>query len=283
MASIGGDLPENDRKAANEIVKGFGEKVRRYALALQVPAALLKVQQCTFLFVAKDTANLHFVFADAPGGTSINYRDLSANGRLDLQSIVHQVRIEVGEVAWAFSTPLNASAAELDSYIQNIVQQYVNTTLQSQHKPDGKISGEAVSLPEIASGLEKFRADYPIGSKTAFVIMQFGATKPHNALVTCIKETLKNRPFLLIIGMVFFLMTGIYLIQPLQLYIGIYYLFDGDRAATAQLGGIAGTTFALAAIVAIPAVAWLSTRIGKRHTLQAAMENLIKSSQLSWN
>jgi len=192
MASIGGDLAENEQKAANEIVKSFGEKVRRYALALQVPAALLKVQQCTFLFVARDTANLHFVFADAPGGTSIKYRDLSANGRLDLQSIVHQVRIEVGEVAWAFSTPLNASAAELDSYIQNIVQQYVNTTIQSQHKPDGKISGEAISLPEIASGVEKFRADYPIGSKTAFVIMQFGATKPHDALVTCIKETLKK-------------------------------------------------------------------------------------------
>ena len=82
--------------------------------------------------------------------------------------------------------------------------------------------------------------------------------------------------------MVFFLMTGIYLIQPLQLYIGIYYLFDGDRAATAQLGGIAGTTFALAAIVAIPAVAWLSTRFGKRHTLLAAMVILIISSLLSW-
>ena len=40
--------------------------------------------------------------------------------------------------------------------------------------------------------LEKFRADYPVGSKTAFIIMQFGATKPHNALVACIKQTLKK-------------------------------------------------------------------------------------------
>lgn len=192
MASIGGDLPEPERKTANEIVKSFGEKVRRYALVMQVPASLLKVQQCTFLLVAKDTVNLHFVFADAPGGTSINYRDFSANGRLELQSIVHQVGIEVGDVAWAFSTDLNVSATDLDAYIQSIVQQYVNTTLQTQKKPDKKISGEAVSLPEIALGLEKFREDYPVDSKTAFIIMQFGATKSHDGLVKCIKETLKK-------------------------------------------------------------------------------------------
>jgi len=196
MASIGGDLPENEQKVANDIVKSFGEKVRRYALALQVPASLLKVQQCTFLFVAKDTASFHFVFADAPGGNAINYRNLSTQGRLELQSIVHQVRIEVGEVAWAFSSPLNTPAKELDEYIQSIVQQYVNTALQTQRKPDGKISDEAISLPEIASGLEKFRADHPIGSKTAFIIMQFGSTKPHAALVTCIKETLKKHGIL---------------------------------------------------------------------------------------
>lgn len=192
MASIGGDLPEDERKSANAIVKSFGEKVRKYALALQVPASLLKVQQCTFLFVAKDTASIHFVFADAPGGNSLNYRDLSTNGRLELQSIVHQVRIEVGEVAWAFSCPLNVALAELEGYIQTIVQQYVNSVLQSQQKPSKHISSEAVSLPEIASGLEKFRTDYPIGTKTAFIIMQFGNTKPHQAIVTCIKDTLKK-------------------------------------------------------------------------------------------
>ncbi|NTW99710.1 MAG: nucleotide-binding protein [Geobacteraceae bacterium] len=192
MASIGGDLPEHEQKSANEIIKSFGEKVRKYALALQVPASLLKVQQCTFLFVAKDTASFHFVFADAPGSNSLNYRNLSAQGRLELQSLVHQVRIEVGEVAWAFSCPLNVALPDLEDYIQTIVQQYVNSVLQSQRKPSKNISSEAVSMPEIASGLEKFRADYPIGKKTAFIIMQFGNTTPHQLIVTCIKDTLRK-------------------------------------------------------------------------------------------
>lgn len=47
-------------------------------------------------------------------------------------------------------------------------------------------------MPEIALDLKKFRADYPIGNKTAFIIMQFGNTKPHPAIVTCIKNTLKK-------------------------------------------------------------------------------------------
>ncbi len=193
MASTGGDLPEEERKTVNEIVKNFAEQVRRYALALQVPASLLTVQRCSFLFAAKDTDSFHFVFADAPGNTSINYRDLSANGRLELKVLVHQVRIEVGEVIWAFSCPLNVSLLKLEDYIQTIVNQYVNTVLQSQQQPSKNISSEAVSMPEIALGLEKFRADYPISkSKTAFIMMQFGNTPLRNNIVECVKKILRN-------------------------------------------------------------------------------------------
>lgn len=190
MASIGGDLPEAEQKEINKVIKNFGEKMKKYAISLQAPASLLKVQQCTFLFIGKDISHYHVVFADAPGGTSINYRDLTKHGRLELQSIVHQVRIEVGDVAWAFSFPLNLPPSELDNYIQSIVVQYVNTVLQSQHKPGEKISEEAVSTPEIASGLEKFKTDYPTGSKTAFIVMQFGGTKLHGNIVACIKDIL---------------------------------------------------------------------------------------------
>jgi hypothetical protein len=71
MASIGGDLPESEQKEINNIVKAFGEKVKKYAISLQVPASLLSVQQCTYLFIGKDTSSYHLVFANAPGGTSI--------------------------------------------------------------------------------------------------------------------------------------------------------------------------------------------------------------------
>jgi hypothetical protein len=190
MASISCDLLESDQEAANDIIKSFGEKVRKYALALQVPASVVKVQQCTLLFVAKDIASFHFVFVDAPGGTSVTYKNLSTEGRLDLQSIVHEVRIHLGEVAWAFSCPLNVAIEKLDGYIQQIVEEYVKTVLQAQEKPNKNISSEALSMPEIASGLEKFREDYPLGSKTAFIMMQFGESNPHQLIANCIKQTL---------------------------------------------------------------------------------------------
>lgn len=189
MATIGGDLPEEERKEINAVVKLFGEKVRKYALALQVPASLLSVQQCGFLLVGKDINNYHVVFANV-AGTTINYRDFTTHGRLELKSITHQVRIEIGDVVWAFSFPLNLSATKLDGYIQSIVEQYVNTVLQSQKKPEKTISEEAASTPEIASGLEKFNFDFPTGKKTAFIIMQFSETKLHKEIVSCIKDIL---------------------------------------------------------------------------------------------
>ena len=192
MASTGGDLPEPEQKEVNAIVKSFGEKVKKYAISLQVPASLLSVQQCTHLFIGKDTSSYHLVFANAPGGTSINYRDLTSHGRLELQSLVHQVRIEVGDVSWAFSYPLNIPTSELDDYIQNNVIQYVNTVLQAQKKPEKVISEQAISTPEIASGLEKFQQDYPAGKKTAFIVMHFGSTKLHSDIVDCIKKTLEK-------------------------------------------------------------------------------------------
>ena len=101
-------------------------------------------------------------------------------------------------------------------------------------------------------------------------------------IFAAIKETMKNRPFLLIVGMVFFILTGIMLVQPMALYIGIYYLFDGDKAAAAQLAGVAGTMYALAGIAATPLVAWLGTRFGKRRTLLISQVVLVVSSLLSW-
>ena len=48
MANIGGDLPEEERKIPNEIIKSFSGKVRKYALELQVPASRLKYNNRIF-------------------------------------------------------------------------------------------------------------------------------------------------------------------------------------------------------------------------------------------
>lgn len=194
MAQIGGDLSEEEQKHTNEIVKVFSEKLRGYARTLKIPASNIKINKCSFLFVAKDDFSYHFVFADKPGGgNNLVYRNFSEYRQLELQSIVHQVRIDIGDVVWAFSCSIAISGEELNAYIKNISNEYIQSEIQSnKNNIDGRISEEAMNVPEIASGLEKFRGDHPKGKKTAFIIMQFGSTTAHVQLVDAIKLELSK-------------------------------------------------------------------------------------------
>lgn len=58
--------------------------------------------------------------------------------------------------------------------------------LRTQNKPEDFFSHE------IASGLKKFRKDYPSGTKTAFIIMQFDETNSHKTITKLIKKTLSQ-------------------------------------------------------------------------------------------
>jgi hypothetical protein len=46
--------------------------------------------------------------------------------------------------------------------------------------------------PEIEQSLMKFRSDYPHPSKVAFIMMQFGRSKAHTAIVDSIRNALQN-------------------------------------------------------------------------------------------
>ena len=157
IVMTGGDLADIYKKTAKDIMEIFGSSLNEFSDKLKVPAGLLKIKQCTYLFIGKDTMNLHFVFVDVPGQDTIIYNDLSVHGNLNLQSIIYELRMKVGEALWAFSCPLNLNITDLEKHIQAIVEQYVQIISESQNKPDSKISDEAISLPEIAYGIEKFR------------------------------------------------------------------------------------------------------------------------------
>ena len=192
MASSGGDLAEPERKKINEVVKLFGEEVRTYARKLQAPASLIRVMQATYLFGGKDALHYHVCFVDAPGGNSLIYRDFSSHGVVPLPAIIHQLRIEIGEPLWGLSVPLKLDGEALTAYLKNMAKQYVETALQSQQSTEKKPSEEAIVVPEIASGLERFRKDYPLGTRTAFIVMSFQKTKLHDEIVSVIKDSLKS-------------------------------------------------------------------------------------------
>ena len=59
--------------------------------------------------------------------------------------------------------------------------------------PDTLITFDNVMAPppEITESLQRYRVDYPAATSTAFIMMQFGATKAHDAIVTSIRSALE--------------------------------------------------------------------------------------------
>jgi len=102
MASTGGDLPDPEKKECNELIKKFGNKVREIGRLFMVPANQLSIFRMNFLFVGKDQLNYHFAFVDKPGANSLIYRDLTKFGVIPSQSLIHQLKIDLGEVHWIF-------------------------------------------------------------------------------------------------------------------------------------------------------------------------------------
>lgn len=192
VANTGGDLPEIEQKEINEIIKEFGKTVTNIGRSLQVPASLLIIRQASFLFAAKDISNIHIIFAQSPGIDKLIYRNLKPQGRILLEALVHQIRIDIGDVIWAFSVPIHSSEKDKKNIINEMTAQYVNSILQAQTKKAHKPSDESVNNPEIASGLEKIRKDYPVGTKIAFIIMKFASTSVHQQMIQDIKDVLKK-------------------------------------------------------------------------------------------
>ena len=192
MASTGGDLTEAEQKECNEIVKQFGDKVKELGRRLMVPANQLSIFRMNFLFIGKDQLNYHFAFVDKPGGNSITYRDLTQYGIIPANTLIHQLKIEVGEVHWILTIPVLTTKSLTDEQIESYASQYVEAVLQATKKTHDKVSDQAISVPELGKFIEAFREDYPTKQKTAFIIMQFGTTKVHSALVTVVKGILKK-------------------------------------------------------------------------------------------
>ncbi len=191
MASTGGDLSDNEQQLCNHFVKKFGKNLAKLGRSYQIPASQLAIFKMNFLFIGKDTSDYHFVFVDKTGGNQINYKNLTGFGKVSTEQLIHQIRIEVGEVHWATSIPVTTVSKISDDKIEELASQYVKAILEAMKQKTEKISDDAITIPEIAKEIEAFNADHK-GKKTAFIIMQFSKTNAHDKIVQTIKDTLNN-------------------------------------------------------------------------------------------
>lgn len=83
-----------------------------------------------------------------------------------------------------------------------------------------------------------------------------------------VKATAKNKTYLRLIGVVFLVAAGFNFVNGFANYIMIYYLFDGSADRASTLLGYNGSAWAIAALIAVFPMSWMSKRMGKARTVQ---------------
>jgi GPH family glycoside/pentoside/hexuronide:cation symporter len=94
--------------------------------------------------------------------------------------------------------------------------------------------------------------------------------------------TLKFKPFLSLCGATFLVFNGFMLVSSFQIYVIIYYVFEGNQGLGAEYSGWAGTLSAASTFFVIFFVSWLSTKIGKKKAFYVATVVSILGYGLKW-
>ena len=94
---------------------------------------------------------------------------------------------------------------------------------------------------------------------------------PKISVIQSFKETLRCRPFVLVILAIVSVLCGILLVMQMALYINIYYVYHGDKKAASAMFGIVGTVFNLGTLFAMPLICKLANQLGKKKVLVAIL------------
>ncbi|MEO5913770.1 MAG: MFS transporter [Luteolibacter sp.] len=86
----------------------------------------------------------------------------------------------------------------------------------------------------------------------------------HTPILKALAETFKNRPFVILMLYKLFQLFGERVFQGLLFYIGIYYIFGGDKNAAGALTGSAGIYACILGFCMLPLIRPISVKLGKR-------------------
>lgn len=107
--------------------------------------------------------------------------------------------------------------------------------------------------------------------------------KEQLSLKTSLGAAFRNRPFLILCGVVVAMLLGIMSVNSLTPYIIIYFLHGGDMSAASVLIAANGTVWTVSGLVMVPVVAWAAGRFGKKQTLVVCLALALFGNLLKWN
>ncbi len=90
------------------------------------------------------------------------------------------------------------------------------------------------------------------------------ANKEHVPIGPALKTTLKNRPFVILLGYKFCQILGERVFTGLLAYLGIYYVCHGDKSFATSITGMGSSIGSFLGFVILPVIPLLSRKLGKR-------------------
>ncbi len=108
------------------------------------------------------------------------------------------------------------------------------------------------------------------------------STRPKLLFFASLKATLRNRFFLVVVGVYTLGFLGATMTANLGLYTNIYYVHHGDARTASIVQGWAGTTGILAAMTLMPLLHVFGTRVDKRRALFACLCLSLVGAAGSW-
>lgn len=163
-----------------------------------------------------------------------------------------------------------------DSHVGSIVKRVGELTVKSS-KPGAEVAGAAVigilgGIIIIATAL------IPALCKERAEVQ----TQEKMDLVSAFKSTFRNKPYLIVTGVSVLMFFGVFLVQPLALYINVYYIFNGHKAQAAMMGGWMGTIYNVMGLAITPLAAWVAHHSGKKKALLWSLAFYILGDILIW-
>ena len=93
-------------------------------------------------------------------------------------------------------------------------------------------------------------------------------TQEKISFLKAVKESLANFSFLVVAGSNIIVLTGLATFVGIGLYVNIFLIYSGDRAAGMALAGLGGTLYAAVSYISVMLAVWLGTRVGKKAAAQ---------------
>ena len=107
------------------------------------------------------------------------------------------------------------------------------------------------------------------GCLPAFLCREKIAAKPQPKikLGKAILETIKDKPFRLLLSGYIIIITGLLTSGAIALYVNIYHVFGGDKKLAAEVSALGGMAGVVAAYLGVRLAGWISAKTGKRETM----------------